>query len=559
MARFDQKYHSISKLKIINYLIFIFFCLYFFIGINIYKDYGITTDEPFQRTAGFYWYLWIINNFSNDISNLDYLKNTFNKMEWSQDMLKGTFLEYGAIFDLFAVFLESKFNIKNSQDFYYLKHFLNFSTFYISSICFFYLIKFRFKNKLLALIGVFFYITSPRIFAESFYNSKDIIFMSLAVFSIFFGMKVLKNYKLKNIILFSFFSALATDVRIMGIFFIFLFLIFFIFESLEIKNFFKKKIKFILITVFFYFLFVYIFWPYLWLDPINNFIIAFKSFKNYGWGGSIFYLGEYIDAQHLPWHYSFVWIGISIPLIYMFLFLVGAIKIFLNFFQNFLKIDKDDLSQKLWPKFSDKLDFFALIFFLGPIVAVVVFGSTLYNGWRHLYFIYPALIYMSIFGLNYILNLKIHNFVVNSIFLITFFSILINVFNLIKLHPYQNIYFNFLVEKKANSLFEIDYWGAGNAYAIKKILDDREHSKEISIRTASFTPLGYSKYIINSEKLKNVNFSGNDALNQDYIFTNFIYEADPKFLKKYFISENYEKFFTLKRGNIIINEIYKKK
>ena len=109
MVRFDQKYHSISKLKIINYLIFIFFCLYFFIGINIYKDYGITTDEPFQRTAGFYWYLWIINNFSNDISNLDYLKNTFNKMEWSQNMLKGTtFLEYGAIFDLFAVFLESK-------------------------------------------------------------------------------------------------------------------------------------------------------------------------------------------------------------------------------------------------------------------------------------------------------------------------------------------------------------------------------------------------------------------------------------------------------------------
>ena len=81
-----------------------------------------------------------------------------------------------------------------------------------------------------------------------------------------------------------------------------------------------------------------------------------------------------------------------------------------------------------------------------------------------------------------------------------------------------------------------------------------EHTKEISIRIASFTPLGYGKYIINSEKLKNVNFSGNDALNQDYI-----YEADPKFLKKYFISENYEKFFTLKRGNIIINEIYKKK
>ena len=185
MSSLNQKYSLIHKSKILNYSIFIFFVVYFFIGLNIYKDYGITTDEPFQRTSGFYWYLWIINNFFSESSNLAELKNIFSSMEWSQEMIKGKFLEYGVIFDLFAVYLEDIFNTQNSQDVYRLKHFLNFFIFFISSIFFFYLIKHRFKNNFLSLLGVLFYVTSPRIFAESFFNSKDIIFMSFIVIAIF--------------------------------------------------------------------------------------------------------------------------------------------------------------------------------------------------------------------------------------------------------------------------------------------------------------------------------------------------------------------------------------
>ena len=77
--------------------------------------------------------------------------------------------------------------------------------------------------------------------------------------------------------------------------------------------------------------------------------------------------------------------------------------------------------------------------------------------------------------------------------------------------------------------------------------------------TASFTPLNYSKYIINHKRIKNISFSGTNNINSDYIFTNYVYEGNPKYKKKYFIPKNYEKFYTLKKGNIVINEIYKKK
>ena len=556
MLRINPKSLSLSNSKIISYLTYIFFGAYFIIGIKIYKDYGITTDEPFQRTSGYYWYLWIISNFFSDYTNFEFLKINFNKMEWSQGFKNGLFLEYGVIFDLFAVFIEDIFNLENV---YQKKHLLNFLIFFSSSVCFFQLIKYRFKDNFLSFIGVLFYITSPRVFAESFYNSKDIIFMSFTLFAVFFAVKLLKNYKIKNIILFSLFAALATDVRTMGIFLILLFVIFFILECLEKNSFLKNNFTLFSLLIFSYFLFMYLFWPHLWLNPLDNFLASFQSFKNYSWGGSVLYLGEYVSAQHLPWHYSLVWIVITLPIIYSLLFVLGSFKISFNFFNNFLNIDPENFSKKLWYSHNDKIDLFILMYFLVPIVAVIAFGSTLYNGWRHLYFIYPALVYISIFGLKYILSFDFFKNFKYFFYSIIFIFIFINFYNLIKFHPYQNVYFNYLVEKKANYLFEVDYWGSGNAHALKKIIKDAQSNKKINVGTASFTPLSYSKYIINDKKIENINFLGNDQLNNDYIFTNYMYEKDPKISKKYLIPRNYEKVFTLKRGNIIINEVFKKK
>ena len=556
----ETKNNFIQKKKIINFSIIILFCFYFLVGINIYKDYGLSTDEPFHRTVGYYWYIWIINNFFNNFADLESLQNSFNKMEWSKEMLEGTFLEYGVFFDLLAVIIENQFNLKNYQDIYHAKHLLNFFFFFLSSICFFYLIKHRFKNIFLPLVGTVFYITAPRIFAESFYNCKDIILMCLTVFSIFFCLKVLKNYKIKNIILFSFFAALATSLRPMGIFIIFLFIIFFFFESFEIKNFFIKKINLILTTIILYLIFTYLLWPFLWTDPINNFLVAFQSFKKFELGvSSSFYLGKYVNTSYLPWHYTFVWIAVSTPIIYSFFFLMASFNIAYNFVKNFLEININDYSKKLWNNYNEKVDLFFLMFFLGPIFATIIFQSTLYNGWRHLYFIYPGLIYLIVYAINFLINLNINKILKNAFFLIVIFTIISNIFNLLKFHPYQNVYFNYLVEKKANSLFEIDYWGLGNAQSIKKILNNTDDSEEVSIGEASFTPLAYSRYIINNKKINNVVFSGTTKNNQDYFITNYIYERNPKFIKKYSISKKYEKFFTLKRGNVIINEIYKKK
>ena len=133
-----------------------------------------------------------------------------------------------------------------------------------------------------------------------------------------------------------------------------------------------------------------------------------------------------------------------------------------------------------------------------------------------------------------------------------------NIYNLIKFHPYQNVYFYIFFEKNANKLFEIDYWGLGNVEAIKFILHE-SGNKRTTIRTASFTPLNYSKLMFEPSKIKNLLFTGTEQKNQDYIFTNLVFESNPDYLEKYNIPEDYEKVFFLQRGNIILNEVYKKR
>ena len=57
------------------------------------------------------------------------------------------------------------------------------------------------------------------------------------------------------------------------------------------------------------------------------FFNTLKIMSSYSWSGGIFYLGEYVNALNLPWHYPIVWILISTPILYIILFIIGSILI----------------------------------------------------------------------------------------------------------------------------------------------------------------------------------------------------------------------------------------
>ena len=61
----------------------------------------------------------------------------------------------------------------------------------------------RFNDYLISIFGTLFYVGSPRIFGDSFFNNKDVIFLSLVTIALFYSLRLLSNFNSKNIILFS--------------------------------------------------------------------------------------------------------------------------------------------------------------------------------------------------------------------------------------------------------------------------------------------------------------------------------------------------------------------
>ena len=202
--------------KISKNITYFLFAIFFLVGLFTFRDYGMWNDEEFQRFSGFYWLNYVLS-----FTSFDELKNIIAfKIDQIGDFTLGHpkyYPYYGVIFDLPAAFLELIFQIEDSKNYFYLRHFLNFTFFFVGSIFFYKLLLNRFSNYNVALIGTLFFVLSPRIYGDSFYNNKDIVFLSLITIALYYCFKALDKPSYKNLLIFSIFAALTTAHRILGI------------------------------------------------------------------------------------------------------------------------------------------------------------------------------------------------------------------------------------------------------------------------------------------------------------------------------------------------------
>ena len=532
-----------------NYFIFIFFISFFLIGSNIFSDYSVTPDEPLHRINGFISLKYIIDLFSINLNNIETLQEI-------PDLYSDWRRTYGSLFDLPFAFIEFSYDI-SIQNIFLIKHYFLFLIYFISTIFFFLLIQKNLKNKKIALLGVIILISTPRIFSHSFYNSKDILFLSLIIIATYFCIELLKKFSLKNLIFSCVFCAFASNIRVIGIYLPILTIIFYIF--LEDKFKIKKNLNFFLVYFLSFILVLYFIWPFLWQNPLENFLLILKESASYPnhWKFKTLYLGEYLNPENIPWHYFFVWFLSTTPTIFILIILSGLFLFIKEYLTFFLEIEFNK-NLKLWKNKDQMVDLFIFLCFFIPIFFVITLNSTLYNGWRHLYFIYPFLIYLSLFGLMYLLN-KASKKKVKIIYYVLTLQILSNLFFIYNSHPVQNIYFNFLSKPFIKGNLPVDYWGSGNKKTIDYLISNKNN---FSISTSSFTPLINLKY--SDGKIpysQNINFYGtqkNKKNKSDYVFTNYYYNRDPRNEEKYKIPKNYKSYYKLIINGITVNEVFSK-
>ena len=165
-----------------NKILFSFFLIFLLIGLITYKDYGIHIEEKFHRSNGFYWLNYILNFTEfNDLKNIASIKLD-NISGFTLSNIE-SYLNYGIIFDVPTAFLEIILNIDEPKNYYQFRHLISFLLFFLSSIFFYKLLLNRFSDFNVSFIGTVFYVLSPRIYGDSFYNNKDILFLSFVTFN----------------------------------------------------------------------------------------------------------------------------------------------------------------------------------------------------------------------------------------------------------------------------------------------------------------------------------------------------------------------------------------
>ena len=290
------------------------FILVFFF---LYKDYGLPTDDLTQRGTGGVSAKYVVSTLYPAYVQAHPELNELPDLKTYGDR------DYGVGFELPAVILEKALGFKdNSPEMVGFRHRLKFVLFFFATILFYDLARKRFGTWKWGLLAVGMLIFFPRIFADSIYNSKDAVFLSACMIAMWAMVRFLDSRTILNAIIFGIASAFATDIRIIAILFPLMGIAIIIFEALRDGNM-KESIKAnwkatLLMWLSFCFV-LYIIWPFLWENPIGNFLLAFKNMSVFrGYDGSFLFLGEVVRAHDLPWTYLPVWMGITIPVFILF-------------------------------------------------------------------------------------------------------------------------------------------------------------------------------------------------------------------------------------------------
>jgi hypothetical protein len=286
-------------------------------------------------------------------------------------------------------------------------------------------------------------------------------------------------------------------------------------------------------------------WPWLWSDPLAKFVLAFNNLAHFRWDAEVLYRGNFIKANQLPWHYSLVWISITTPLLYLGLFLVGFAHTTWRAIKNHVR---------LWSKDGEMQDLVFAILFSAPILAVILLGSVLYDGWRQLYFVYPAFLLIAIKGLVVLWNARgavtYQRIALASGVAI---SVIYSIIWMWNAHPLQNVYFNMFAGSGLRNRYEMDYWGVGNRRALEYILA-QEQSPIINIVADSVTPLNQSLRILKPEERSRIKLADFNS-GPFYVLTNYrlVKNVDDS---KY--SPDHHLFYQIKIGGEVIISVYKK-
>lgn len=527
--------------KFFKHPIIILLTINLIVGIFTFRDYGYAWDEPlFYDYADALQYAYTPQNWFNE--NFD-LQNAFGSSA-SDHANRGP----AYIILVYPLVSFLKLFLDNASAW----HLINFLTLQLG-IYLFYRLASKWMSKLGAVSTTLLFCYQPLLWGHSFINPKDIPFLVFFIGSICFGFEMVdaiihrpagfdsnsQILKLNlrdvfwKILLASFFMGIATSIRVLGPLAALLTGLYALVmchsactiaagtserseESLPLsKKFFDFKNIFSLIKPFSIYAFLsllicFLFWPYLWINPLQTFIQVFAFMSDNPTHLNVLFAGDNYQAGEVPLRYLPFLLGYTLTEPVWILFLFGIILAF-------------------WKSNNQKRIslFIILLWFVIPILYVFLRRPSMYDGYRHFLFILPPIFLFTGFAFEKIFELiKKQTLQIISVLLTLSFGII----PIIQLHPYQYAYYNNFAGglKTVFRNYETEYWLTCYREAVLQLNENVNEPVNLFVRREPYIAAYYANDNIH---VRDFRTEQNQMTSGDYYLVNTRSNEDLKFMR----------------------------
>ena len=439
-------------------------------GVVVLDDYGVTGDEATQRQIARANSAYMSAGIADGAHNLYHIDYRY----------------YGIAFEMPLLLTERALGLQDSRHIYLTRHLLTHLFFIAGGFACGMLAYRMLGSRWMALLAMLLFLLHPRLYAHSFFNSKDVPFAAMLIIALYLAHRAFRKDTLGAFLLCGIGVGLAINLRPFGLMLLPMILAI---RALEMWRVGREERNRILASIGIFtaatLATAYVIHPYYWGNPLR-FVESLRVFSQHPSLVDNLFMGEIHRSDAAPWNFIPVWFAITAPPLAL---LIGAIGCAAVCWQG--------ASRPLAALRDREIRFRVLM--LGcvvlPVAVVIALQSNIYNGWRQMYFLWGPFCLLAAVGLRAIADSSVGQgrwkiaarlpgwvrgggrlrmarralaYGVAGVGLITTLTAIA------ALHPHQQVYFNTLVDTKTPGAlakrYDMDYWRMAQQQSLEYLL-----------------------------------------------------------------------------------------
>ena len=430
-------------------------------GAAVVDDYGVSVDAGGQRSIA-------AANLEYVLGNDDAL--SAHNLPWAHDRY------YGVAFELPLLLAERALGLDDSRTAYLLRHCATHLFWLCGGFACFLLARRLFGSGPLALLAMLLFLLHPRLYAHAFFNSKDVPFLSMFMIALYLVHRAFEKDTVRAFVVLGMGTAVLTNLRIMGVMLVAAVLGMRALDLLHAAQWSARRRVLATAGAFAAACAatLYAISPYLWSDP-REFAEALRVLSEHPHTHWELFQGRLVRSDELPWHYVPTWMAVTTPPFTLLLGGVGVVGV------AWRVAARPGQALRNTPL---RFGLLLTACLAAPPLAVATLGAHVYSGWRQLYFLHAPLCLLAAAGLRLPAS-RDAVWARQGTYAAAGVAAAGILISMARIHPHQNVYFNFLVDRatpeRLRTQYDMDYIGLGGLGALRHLAQTYSSRKTVCL------------------------------------------------------------------------------